>query len=165
MKRVRKHWKELDHQEKLLRYVQPFLVGFVDGALSTIAPVLAVFYLSGPRAALLVGLAASFSAGLSMTLAESISDDGKITGRGPSAIRGMIVGIGTFIGGILHVLPFLFHNSTTAITTAYIMIALELFGIAWIRKRYMDIPIKVSLIQVTLGGIIIAIVGFTIGHA
>ncbi len=41
----------------------------------------------------------------------------------------------------------------------------ELIGIAWIRKRFLDVSLKSSLIQVTLGGVIVAITGVLIGQA
>ncbi len=48
---------EEDEQAFVLRYVQPGLVGLIDGTLSTLAPIFAVALLSSSHAALLVGLA------------------------------------------------------------------------------------------------------------
>ena len=44
-------------------------------------------------------------------------------------------------------------------------IGLELFAVAWIRQRYLGIALWRSLIQVTLGGILVAVVGVSLGHA
>src|SRR5215204_6039161 len=46
-------------------------------------------------------------AAISMGFSEGLSDDGSLTGRGHPFLRGAITGIATFIGGILHTLPFL----------------------------------------------------------
>ena len=48
--------------EMQLRYVQPALIGLIDGTVSTLAPMFAAAYVSGSRAALLVGLAAALGA-------------------------------------------------------------------------------------------------------
>lgn len=53
----------------------------------------------------------------------------------------------------------------TALTVAYIVVSIELVLIAWVRKRFLGVPLKTSLIQVTLGGIIVATVGALVGHA
>ena len=42
-----------------------------------------------------------------MAYSEGLSDTGELTGRGSPFVRGAITGLGTFIGGILHTLPFL----------------------------------------------------------
>ena len=56
---------------------------------------------------LLVGLAASVGAGISMAFAGALSDDGSLTGRGRSVLRGSVTGLMTAIGGIGHTLPIL----------------------------------------------------------
>ena len=56
--------------------------------------------------AFLVGVSSSLGAGISMGMSEGLSDDGSITGRGSATLRGIITGAATFIGGILHTLPF-----------------------------------------------------------
>ena len=48
---------------------------------------------------------------------------------------------------------------------AYVTVAIELVAIAWVRKRFLDVSLSVSLIQVTLGGIIVAVTGIVIGSA
>lgn len=44
-------------------------------------------------------LAASVGAGISMGLAEELSDDGEVTGRGTPVTRGVITGFATALGG------------------------------------------------------------------
>src|SRR6059036_1330078 len=92
----------------LLQRVQPAMVGLIDGSLSTLAPIFGVaFYTQEPHAAFVAGLATSIGAGISMAYSEGLSDTGEFTGRGSPVVRGSITGVGTFIGGILHTLPFL----------------------------------------------------------
>jgi erythrin-vacuolar iron transport family protein len=45
------------------------------------------------------------------------------------------------------------------------VVAVELVVIAWVRKRFLNVALRTSLIQVTLGGIIVAAVGVLVGHA
>jgi erythrin-vacuolar iron transport family protein len=158
-------WRTADDRERLLQVIQPGLIGLIDGTISTLAPIFAAAYLAGSRAALLVGLAAAFGAAISMGLSEGLSDDGTITGRGNSLQRGLITGIGTFIGGVMHALPFLISDLSTALPLAYTVVAIELVVIALVRKRYLQVSLPVSLVQVTLGGIIVALVGVLVGQA
>jgi erythrin-vacuolar iron transport family protein len=158
-------WRTADDRERLLQVIQPGLIGLIDGTISTLAPIFAAAYLAGSRAALLVGLAAAFGAAISMGLSEGLSDDGSITGRGNSLQRGLITGIGTFVGGVMHALPFLISDVSTALTIAYTVVAIELVVIALVRKRYLHVSLPVSLVQVTLGGIIVALVGVLVGQA
>src|SRR5918996_2566171 len=95
-------WREADERQRLLQFVQPGLIGLIDGTISTLAPIFAAAYLAGSRAALLVGLAAAFGAAISMGLSEGLSDDGTLTGRGSSLTRGLITGGATFVGGTIH---------------------------------------------------------------
>jgi erythrin-vacuolar iron transport family protein len=44
-------------------------------------------------------------------------------------------------------------------------VSVELVAIAWVRKRFLGVALKLSLIQVTLGGAIVAGVGILVGHA
>jgi VIT1/CCC1 family predicted Fe2+/Mn2+ transporter len=158
-------WRSAGERERLLQVVQPALIGLIDGTVSTLAPIFASAYVAGSRAALLVGLAAALGAAISMGLSEGLSDDGTITGRGTSATRGTITGVATFIGGTLHALPFLISDLSTALRVAYVVVAVELVTIAWVRKRYLRVPLAQSLVQVTLGGALVAFVGFAVGHA
>src|SRR5918912_1913934 len=100
-------WRAADDRKRLLRVVQPGLVGLIDGTVSTLAPIFAAAYLSGSRTALLVGLATALGAAISMGISEGLSDDGTLTGRGSSLTRGTITGLATFVGGSMHSLPFL----------------------------------------------------------
>jgi VIT1/CCC1 family predicted Fe2+/Mn2+ transporter len=154
-----------DERKLLLQVVQPGLVGLIDGTLSTLAPIFATAYLAGSHAALLVGLATALGAGISMGLSESLSDDGTITGRGSAIARGFITGGATALGGSLHSLPFLIHNVHKALPVAYAVVAVELIVIALVRKRFLSVSLPNSLVQVTVGGAMIAGVGFAIGHA
>jgi VIT1/CCC1 family predicted Fe2+/Mn2+ transporter len=112
-----------------------------------------------------VGLASALGAAISMGLSEGLSDSGELTGRGSALFRGIVTGLGTFVGGTLHSLPFLISHRSTALTVAYIVVAIELVTIAWIRRRWLQVPLGQSLIQVTLGGVIVASVGVVVGNA
>jgi VIT1/CCC1 family predicted Fe2+/Mn2+ transporter len=155
----------LDKRALQLQVVQPGLIGLIDGTISTLAPIFAAAYVSGSRAALLVGLAAALGAAISMGLSEGLSDDGEITGRGSAVTRGTITGVATFVGGFAHALPFLISDVGTALAVAYPVVGAELLLIAWIRKRFQEVSLTQSLIQVTLGGVLVAAVGFAVGHA
>lgn len=155
----------MDHRERLLKVIQPGLIGLIDGTISTLAPVFAAAYLSGSRAAFFVGLAAALGAAISMGLSEGLSDDGEITGRGEAHIRGVITGAATFLGGTFHVLPFLISNTSHALLVAYAVVSVELLVIAWVRKRYLQVRLSQSLVQVTLGGVLVAATGALLGHA
>ena len=154
-----------DDRERLLRVVQPALIGLIDGTVSTLAPIFAAAYVAGSRSALLVGIAAALGAAISMGLSEALSDDGTLTGRGRAAVRGTITGVATFVGGSLHALPFLISKTSTALAVAYVVVSIELVVISWVRKRFLRVSMRSSLIQVTLGGIVIAAVGALLGHA
>ena len=149
----------------MLQRVQPALIGLIDGTVSTLAPIFATAFIAGSRAALLVGLAAALGAAISMGLSEALSDDGSVTGRGTSLSRGVITGGATFFGGSFHALPFLINDLQTALTVAYFTVGIELLAIAWIRKRFLDVSLSASLVQVTLGGLIVAATGIAIGSA
>jgi erythrin-vacuolar iron transport family protein len=158
-------WFGASERQRMLRVVQPGLLGLTDGTLSTLAPIFAAAYIAGSRAALLVGLSAALGAAISMAVSEALSDDGKITGRGGAALRGVITGIATFFGGAFHSLPFIIPNVNAALAVAYAVVATELLVIAWVRKRFLQMPLSNSLIQFTLAGIAIAGAGFAVGHA
>jgi VIT1/CCC1 family predicted Fe2+/Mn2+ transporter len=155
----------MDARALHLRVVQPALIGLIDGTISTLAPIFAAAYVSGSRAALLVGLAAALGAAISMGLSEGLSDDGELTGRGAALTRGLITGVATFVGGVAHALPFLIADVGTALLVAYPVVVAELVAIAVIRKRFQRVSMRQSLIQVTLGGALVAAVGVILGHA
>jgi VIT1/CCC1 family predicted Fe2+/Mn2+ transporter len=151
-------------QHFLLQRVQPAMVGLIDGSLSTLAPIFGIaFYTHKPHAAFVAGLATSIGAGISMAYSEGLSDTGELTGRGRPLVRGTITGVGTFIGGILHTLPFLIPHYRAAVVTAAIIVAFELIGLAAIRWRFFETSFVKSLGYITLGGAVIAFVGATIG--
>jgi erythrin-vacuolar iron transport family protein len=158
-------WRQAERQTRILQVIQPALVGLIDGTISTLAPIFAAAYIAGSRAALLVGLATALGAGISMGLSEGLSDDGSVSGRGNSLVRGIITGTATFIGGAGHSLPFLISHVQTALAVAYAVVAVELIVIAEVRFRFLSVSRSRSLLQVTLGGAIVAGVGFVVGHA
>ena len=158
-------WRAASQQQRVLQVVQPGLIGLIDGTVSTLAPIFAAAYISGSRAALLVGLAAGLGAAISMGISEALSDDGTLTGRGGSFQRGLITGIATFIGGTAHALPFLISNVNTALAIAYPVVGCELVVVAIVRRRYLHVPLTTSLVQVTLAGALVAAVGVAVGHA
>jgi len=152
-----------DERDFVLRYVQPGLVGLIDGTLSTLAPIFAVAVLSSSHAALLVGLATALGAGISMGLSEALADDGGQTGRGSAVTRGSITGVMTTVGGVFHALPFLISDRAIALVFAAIVVSIELTVIALIRQRYLEVSLRCSLIQVVFGGALIVGVGLWLG--
>jgi VIT1/CCC1 family predicted Fe2+/Mn2+ transporter len=153
-----------DELHFLLQRVQPAMVGLIDGSLSTLAPIFGIaFYTHKPHTAFIAGLATSIGAAISMAFSEGLSDTGELTGRGNPAIRGAITGVGTFLGGILHTLPFLLPDYRAAIITAVIVVAIELVALAWIRWRFFNTSFVKSLGLVSAAGAVIAIVGALVG--
>jgi erythrin-vacuolar iron transport family protein len=157
--------RAIDERSFVLRFVQPGLVGLIDGTLSTLAPIFAAAILSGSHAALFVGLATAVGAGISMAFSEGLSDTGEQTGRGTAIARGAVTGVMTAIGGIFHSMPFLISDVHTALVVAGIVVACELTIISLIRKRFLDVPLRLSLLQVALGGVLIVAVGVLLGSA
>ena len=155
----------VDERELILRYVQPGLVGLIDGTLSTLAPIFAAALLSGSHAALFVGLATALGAGISMALSEGLSDTGEQTGRGSAAARGLVTGFMTTLGGVFHSLPFIISNVGSALVVAGVVVATELSVISMVRKRFLAVSLKVSLVQVALGGALIVATGVALGKA
>ncbi len=148
----------------VLQKVQPALLGLMDGSVSTLAPIFATAGLTGqPIKAFYVGLAASLGAGISMGLAEALSDDGLVTGRGKPVVRGTITAFATALGGMLHTLPFLISNLKTALHFAYIVVVIELFAIAFIRYKFMKTPLASTILQVIVGGGIVFAIGIYLG--
>jgi len=148
----------------VLQKVQPGLLGLMDGSVSTLAPIFATAGLTGvSMKAFYVGLAAALGAGISMGLAEALSDDGSVTGRGNPWVRGSITGAATAIGGMLHTLPFLITDLQTALHTAYVVVVIELFAIAWIRYKYMRSSLWSTVLQVIVGGGIVFALGVLLG--
>jgi len=149
----------------VLQKVQPALLGLMDGSVSTLAPIFAAAGLThSTHKTFFVGLAASVGAGISMGLAEALSDDGKVTGRGEPIMRGVIVGLGTGLGGMLHTFPFLMTNLPAALRIAYAVVVVELLSIALIRFRFMKTPLLTTIVQVIIGGGIVFAVGILLGR-
>lgn len=136
----------------------------MDGSVSTLAPIFAAAGMTGqPIKAFYVGLAASLGAGISMGLAEALSDDGTVTGRGMPVSRGAITALGTALGGMLHTLPFLIPDIKTALHVAYVVVVFELLMIAFIRYKFMKTPLASTILQVIVGGGIVFIIGIFLG--
>ena len=149
----------------VLQKVQPALLDLMDGSVSTLAPIFAAAGLTGkPQNAFFVGLAASLGAGVSMGLAEALSDDGTVTGRGGPLERGAITGVATAIGGMLHTFPFLIPNLDVALKIAYAVVAAELIAIAFIRWRFMSGNLWATIAQVIVGGGIVFGIGIWLGQ-
>ncbi|TMJ41009.1 MAG: rubrerythrin [Alphaproteobacteria bacterium] len=145
--------EEADAKQKLflLQVIQPGLVGLMDGSVSTLAPLFAAAFATHDTwQTFLVGLAASLGAGISMGLAEGLSDDGKLSGRGRPLIRGLASGLMAALGGLGHALPVVFF---------------ELWAISWIRWKYMDTPFLRAAFQVAVGGFFVFLTGIFIGSA
>lgn len=150
----------------LLQRVQPALIGLMDGSLSTIAPIFAIAIASrNPHYAFIAGLATSFGAAISMAFAEGLSDTGELTGRGHPALRGAITGVGTFIGGILHTLPFLIPQYRIALIAAAVVVGVELVVLAYVRVHFFKIGFLGSILSITLAGALIAVVSALLGAA
>ena len=150
----------------VLKVVQPSLVGLMDGSVSTLAPLFATAFATGDsRITFLVGLAAAVGAAISMAFSEGLSDDGTLTGRGSPILRGSITGVATFVGGILHTLPFLLPQVGVALYVAFGVVGVELLAISFIRYRYFRMSFLVSALQVILGGTLVFASGILIGSA
>lgn len=148
----------------VLTWVQPGLAGLMDGSVSTLAPIFATaFATQDPHTTLLVGLAASIGAGISMGFTEAASDDGELSGRGSPWKRGFSSGIMTTLGGLGHALPYLISDFWTATTIAMIVVFVELWAIVWIQNKYMETPFLRATFQVVLGGALVFAAGALIG--
>ena len=148
----------------LLTYVQPGLAGLMDGSVSTLAPIFATAFATGDTwTTFLVGLAASVGAGISMGFTEAASDDGELSGRGSPIKRGLASGIMTTVGGLGHALPYLIPDFWTATITAFVVVFVELWAIAWIQNRFMDTPFWRATLQVVVGGALVFAAGALIG--
>jgi erythrin-vacuolar iron transport family protein len=136
----------------------------MDGSVSTLAPLFAAaFATKNSRDALLVGLAASLGAGISMGFAEALSDDGSLTGRGRPMARGFVCGLMTALGGLGHTLPYLIPDYKVATAIAVVVVLIELMVISWVRHKFMDTPLTSALLQVMFGGILVFVTGILIG--
>jgi erythrin-vacuolar iron transport family protein len=154
-----------DEREFVLRVVQPALVGMIDGTVSSLAPIFAAAIASSSHTALLVGFSTALGAGVSMGWSEALSDTGEQTGRGSAIVRGAITGGMTALGGLFHTLPFLISNVHRALIVAGAVVAVELFVIAWVRNRFLEVSMRSSLLVVTVGGVIVLGIGIGIGSS
>jgi erythrin-vacuolar iron transport family protein len=150
----------------VLQYVQPGLVGLMDGSVSTLAPLFAAAFATHDTwSTFLVGMAASVGAGISMGFAEALSDDGSLTGRGAPLIRGTVTGLMTTLGGLGHSLPYLIPHFWLATAIAFAVVVVELVAISWIRMKYMDTPFLQAAFQIVVGGALVFAAGILIGSA
>ncbi|MHB8637865.1 MAG: VIT1/CCC1 transporter family protein [Fimbriimonadaceae bacterium] len=144
--------------------VQPALLGLMDGSVSTLAPLFAAAAMThSTHKAFLIGAATSIGAAISMGLAEGLSDDGKLSGRGNPIARGVVTGVATAVGGMLHTTPFLLSNLNVALRFAYVIVVVELISIAYIRFHFMRTPLAKTIVQVIVGGLIVFGVGVWLG--
>jgi VIT1/CCC1 family predicted Fe2+/Mn2+ transporter len=154
-----------EEHEFLLQRVQPAMVGLIDGSLSTLAPIFGIALATHkPLFAFVAGLVTAIGAGISMGFSEGLSDTGELTGRGNPFVRGAITGGGTFVGGILHTLPFLIPHYKVAIIVAIVVVGFELIVLAYLRYRYFEDSFLRALGIVTLAGVIIAAVSAGLGN-
>ena len=154
----------VSNRQFVLTWVQPGLAGLMDGSVSTLAPIFATaFATRDPHTTLLVGLAASVGAGISMGFTEAAHDDGVISGRGSPLKRGMASGVMTTIGGLGHALPYLIADFWLATGIAMVVVFVELWAIAWIQNRFMETPLVRAALQVVLGGALVFAAGVLIG--
>jgi len=163
IERLIQRWGYSDERDFVLRVVQPALVGMIDGTVSSLAPIFAAAIASSSHTALIVGLGVAFGAGVSMGWSEALSDTGEQTGRGSAVVRGSITGGMTTLGGIFHTLPFIISNVHRALVVAGVVVAVELFAIAWVRKRFLGVSMRSSLLIVTVGGAITLSIGVALG--
>jgi erythrin-vacuolar iron transport family protein len=153
----------------ILEYIQPGLVGLMDGSVSTLAPLFAAAFATHNNwDAFLVGMAASVGAGISMGFAEALADDGDLSGRGSPLIRGVVCGLMTTAGGLGHSMPYLVPDRLPnafliATVIAGAIVFCELWIIAFVRARYMQTPFFKAALQIVLGGAIVLATGILIG--
>jgi rubrerythrin len=163
---VQEEERAAERRQFILTYVQPGLAGLMDGSVSTLAPIFAAAFATHDSwQTLLVGLAASIGAGISMGFTEVASDDGRLSGRGSPVKRGLTVGLMTALGGLGHALPYLIPHFWTATGVAAAVVFVELWAIAFIQNRYMETPFWRAAFQVVLGGALVFAAGVLIGNA
>ena len=105
------------------------------------------------------------SEGAALAKARALLIAMKRIGRGSAVVRGAITGGMTTLGGIFHTLPFIISNVHKALLVAGIVVAIELFAIAWVRKRFLDVSMRSSLLVVTVGGAIAVAIGVGVGSS
>jgi VIT1/CCC1 family predicted Fe2+/Mn2+ transporter len=98
-----------------------------------------------------------------MGFSEALSDTGELTGRGSPWSRGLITGGGTFLGGVLHSLPFLIPHYSVALSFAVAVVAFELVMLAYFRYRFFQDTFIRALGIVTFAGVLIAAISAGLG--
>ena len=71
--------------------------------------------------------------------------------------------MGTFVGGVLHSLPFLIPDYRVALITALVVVAFELVALAVLRARFFSTRFTTSLGAVSLAGAVIVAVSVALG--
>ena len=66
---------------------------------------------------------------------------------------------------MFHSLPFLIASVHVALVVAGIVVAVELVTISLVRRRFLQVSLRVSLLQVALGGALIVAAGVLLGSA
>lgn len=157
----------MDNERRiLLQYIQPGLLGLMDGTVSTLAPLFAAaFATHNTHTTLVVGLSAAIGAAISMGFAEALSDTGIHTERGHPVRRGIVTGGMTLLGGIVHTIPFFLNDIGSALIAAYFIVGLELIVISYIRYHYFKMNFVLSIVQVVIGGGLVVLAGILIGSA
>ena len=151
-------------REVVLTVIQPGLAGLMDGSVSTLAPLFAAaFATHNSHETLVVGLAASVGAGISMGFAEALSDDGKVSGRGNPYLRGVVCGVMTALGGLGHSLPYMLGNFWLATVLALLVVGVELAAVAAIKWRFMHSAFWPTVVQVVIGGALVVAAGVMLG--
>jgi hypothetical protein len=80
-------------------------------------------------------------------------------------VRGAVTGAMTAIGGLGHALPYLIPSFYIATSLAFVVVAVELAVISWIRTKYMDTPFLQAAFQVVVGGVLVFAAGIIIGNS
>jgi VIT1/CCC1 family predicted Fe2+/Mn2+ transporter len=151
-------------RQKRQEYVRPAILGLMDGSVSTLAPIFAAAQMTQSFHVFIVGLAAATGAGLSMGLAEALSHGSDETMEVAPWAKGLTTGIGTTLGGLFHTLPFLIADLGAALVLAYIVVAVELLAIAYIRYRYLQFPLWRTVALVIGGGGLVFALGIALGR-
>jgi VIT1/CCC1 family predicted Fe2+/Mn2+ transporter len=153
-----------DHKT-LLQVWQPAALGWADGSISSLAPIFAVAVATGDaRTTFLVGLSTAIGAAVSMAAAEALSDTGELTGRGAPLRRGVVTGVFTFGGAIVHACPFAFGHFKSALILAAVLSVLELLLLAYVRWRvFQGVTFFGSAAQTIIAGAIALAVGLSLG--
>ena len=150
----------------LLQRVQPAMVGLIDGSLSTLAPIFGIVVLTPSirHTAFVAGLATSIGAGdLDGVLGGPLGHRRADRPGQPVPARRSITGVGTFVGGILHTLPFLIPNYHAALIAPSIVVAFELDRPRDHPLAFLPDELRSSLAAVSLGGAVIVAISAALG--